>query len=262
MPTYRRTLSVSFFTKFCHQIIKELNIQTESKGNLKIDVDEIERKISTILHDFGELTDGNDPFIGKNEPNVNGLKQTTGVAKYVDDIPKQAGELFAGVVLSSKPHAILLKVDPSKALSLEGVHAYVDYKDLKHISYRIITKDDEFFASKEVNFVGQLVGLIIADSKSLARKAASLVQIDYEPLLYVLTIEDAIENNSFFTFDKAITKGEFDSNTLKIDENDDNAILLEGKLRVGGQEQFYLETHGCLAIPKNEDNEMQTFSST
>jgi xanthine dehydrogenase/oxidase len=261
MPTYRRTLSVSFFTKFWHQIIKELDIKTESKSDLKIDVDEIERKISTSVHDFGESIEGSDPSIGTCDPNVNGLKQTTGVAKYVDDIPKQAGELFAGAVLSSKPHALLLKVDPSKALSLEGVHAYVDYKDLKHNSYGIITKDDEFFASKEVNFVGQLIGLIIADSKSLARKAASLVQIDYQPLPYVLTIEDAIEHNSFFAFDKGITKGVFDSNTFKIDEND-NEIVLEGKLRVGGQEHFYLETHGCLAIPKNEDNEMEIFSST
>ena len=262
MPTYRRTLSVSFFTKFWHQIIRELNIQTVPKSDLKIDVDEIERKVSTSVHEFGESTDGTDPSIGTTEPNVMGLKQTTGVAKYVDDIPKQAGELFAGAVLSSKPHALLLRVDPSKALSLEGVHAYIDHKDLKHNSYGIITKDDEFFASKEVNFVGQLIGLIIADSKTLARKAASLVQIDYEPLPFVLTIEDAVEHNSFFSFDKAITKGLFNSDTFKIDENDDNEVVLEGKLRVGGQEHFYLETHGCLAIPKNEDNEMEIFSST
>ena len=262
MPTYRRALSISFFTKFWFHVIKILNIETASTCDLKIDVNDIEREVSSSVHEFGESTDGSDPYIGTTEPNVMSLKQTTGVAKYVDDIPKQANELFAGPVLSTKPHALIKNVDPSKALSLEGVYAYVDHKDLKHNSYGIITKDDEFFASKKVNFVGQLIGLIIADSKPLARKAASLVQIDYEPLPFVLTIEDAIEHDSFFEFNKAITKGIFDSDTFKIDENNTNEVVFEGKCRVGGQEHFYLETHGCLAVPKYEDNEMEIFSST
>ena len=260
MPTYRRTLSVSLFTKFWHHIIKDLNILTnynEKNGN--IDVDEIEREISSSIHEFGESATG-EPYIGTTDPNVMSLKQTTGVAKYVDDIPKQANELYAGAVLSSKPHAIIKNVDPSKALALKGVHAYVDHKDIKHNRYGIITKDDEFFASNEVNFVGQLIGLIIADSKSLARKAASLVHIDYEPLKSVLTIEDAIENNSFYEFHKTITKGDFDSDTFKVDNDDE--LVFEGTCRIGGQEHFYLETHGCLAIPKNEDNEMEIYSST
>lgn len=37
---------------------------------------------------------------------------------------------------------------------------------------------------------------------------------------------------------------------------------LEGEVRVGGQDHFYLETHGCLVVPKGESDEMDIFAST
>lgn len=54
----------------------------------------------------------------------------TGEAQYTDDIPNPAGGLYAGLVLSSKPHARILSVDPAPALALEGVVAYFDHKDV------------------------------------------------------------------------------------------------------------------------------------
>ena len=88
MPTFRRALAVSFFTKFWYQVIKELAIQTSSVLNLN-NLEDIERDISAGSQDFG--TSNKDPSIGVTNPHVSALKQTTGVAKYVDDIPKVEG---------------------------------------------------------------------------------------------------------------------------------------------------------------------------
>ena len=98
----------------------------------------------------------------------------------------------------------------------------------------------------------------------MARKAAALVNIEYEPLKQIITIEDAIENDSFYTgFERACSKGELNANTFIVEENlKGKEFVFEGTCRIGGQEHFYLETHGCLVIPKGEDNEMEVYSST
>jgi xanthine dehydrogenase/oxidase len=133
-----------------------------------------------------------------------------------------------------------------------------------HNLFGVIAKDEEFFVSKEVHCHGQIIGIMLADTKNLAKKAASLVEIEYEMLNQILTIEDAIESNSFLTgYERQIKKGEIDSNTFVIeDEMKGKEFVFEGKCRIGGQEHFYLETHGCLVIPKGENNEMLVYSST
>lgn len=54
------------------------------------------------------------------------LQQATGEAIYVDDIPQIRGELYLALVLSTRAHAKIIKIDPSKALNLEGVVDYFD----------------------------------------------------------------------------------------------------------------------------------------
>ena len=39
-------------------------------------------------------------------------------------------------------------------------------------------------------------------------------------------------------------------------------MTLEGQVRVGGQDHFYLETHCCLAVPKGENSEMEIFAAS
>jgi len=53
-----------------------------------------------------------------------------------------------------------------------------------------------------------------------------------------------------------VSRGAFDQ------AYDATPLHLEGRVRVGGQDHFYLETHGCLAVPKGESNEMEIFAST
>jgi xanthine dehydrogenase/oxidase len=257
MPVYRRTLAVSFFTKFWYQVIKEAGIKITNDSYLN-HVDDIKRCVSSGNQEVGKLAE-NDYCIGTTNSHMSGLNQTTGVAKYLDDIPKQHGELYTGFVLSTQAHAYIKSIDASEALALEGVIDFITYKDVPYNNFGV-GKDEEVFASKEVLFYGQLIGFILAETRHLAKYAASLVRIEYEPLKPILTIKDAIENNSFYSLKREVKKGEFDADTFSVQGTAD--ILVEGELDIGGQEHFYLETHGCLAIPKNEDNEMTVYSST
>ena len=77
--------------------------------------------------------------------------QVTGEAIYTDDMPSPVGALYAGLVLSTKPHAKLLGVDPSEALKLEGVLRYVGSGDVPGgNAIGAVVMDEEVFADSEV----------------------------------------------------------------------------------------------------------------
>ena len=260
MPTYRRTLAVSFFTKFWYQVIKELDIGIQNPQILN-SLDDIKREVSSSILDFGDLNQNEEIHLGTTNPHLSSLIQTTGVAKYLDDIPKQAGELYVGCVCSTKAHAYIKSIDASKALELEGVQGFVCHQDVPSDNNIFgIGKDEEIFASKEVHFNGQLIGFVIAETRNLAKQAASLVKVEYEELVAIFTIREAIEKNSFYHLERRLQKGEFDSQTFCVDGTSDE--IIEGEMEVGGQEHFYLETHGCLVIPKVENDEYEIYASS
>jgi xanthine dehydrogenase molybdopterin-binding subunit B len=85
------------------------------------------------------------------------VHQVTGEATYVDDINHTPDVLVAALVLSTRPHARLLKVDPSAALSVEGVAGYFGAADIpgsNMIGPKLL--DEEVFATNEVTCVGQV----------------------------------------------------------------------------------------------------------
>jgi xanthine dehydrogenase/oxidase len=82
-------------------------------------------------------------------------------------------------------------VNADDALKMEGVVDFISCKDLspeKNIFGPVI-KDEELFASQEVFHVGQMIGLIIADTEDHAREAAKYVKIQYDVKKPVVTIE-------------------------------------------------------------------------
>ena len=93
-------------------------------------------------------------MIGRPIVHINAYKQATGEAIYCDDMPHLSSELYLAFVLSTKAHANIVKIDPSQALALEGVEAFISAKDLPERQRLFGTKvfDEEVFVSKTVNF--------------------------------------------------------------------------------------------------------------
>ncbi|CAG8500087.1 2263_t:CDS:10 [Ambispora leptoticha] len=262
MASYRRSLAAGFIYKFWHDIGTRIGLYTsENNSNnssiIKEELTEIiEREISQGVQSFGRPEDGKN-HVGKSIPHASALKQVTGEAVYLDDIPKVHGELYGALLLSQEPHAKILSIDASEALAQLGVHGFFSAKDIPgENKWGPIFHDEEVFASTEVYCVGQIIGLIVADTQTLAQEAVRLVKVKYERLPYILTIEEAIDKQSFFPNERQIVRGDLD---YAFNEAD---YIFEGSSRIGGQEHFYLETQASLVIPKPEDHEFEVHAST
>ncbi|KAI9869465.1 MAG: hypothetical protein M1813_000254 [Trichoglossum hirsutum] len=258
MATYRKSLAFGFIYRFYHEVLSELQVEEVEVDSEAIG--EIEREISTGKKDHESTQAYKKRILGKSNPHVAALKQCTGEAQYTDDIPVQKSELYGCLVLSTKARAKILGVDYSPAMELPGVVDWVDHTDLPSPEanwWGAPVCDEIFFAVDEVFTAGQPIGMIVADSALRAAAGAQAVKVDYEDMPAILTIEEAIENESYFEHYKFIKKGDpIDEAMAKSDH------VFTGVTRMGGQEHFYLETQASLAIPKPEDGEMEIWSST
>lgn len=131
MSSYRKTLALSFLFKFWHAVSAALSLPLDSSTS-PIDLDDI---ISSIHRNPSSGTrDNSDPYaqevVGQQILHTSGLKHVTGEAVYVDDMPKIGNEGFGALVLSTRAHAKILSVDPSGALEMSGVVAWVSHTDL------------------------------------------------------------------------------------------------------------------------------------
>lgn len=257
MATYRKSLAFGFFYRFYHEVLSELDDE-----KLEVDKDvrgEIERGISFGKKDHEATKSYEQKVLGKPNPHVAALKQTTGEAQYTDDIPVQKNELYGVLVLSTKAHARILSVDESPAMDLPGVAAWVDHRDLPNPEanrWGAPNCDEVFFAVDEVSTAGQPIGMILADSAKHAEAAARVVKVEYEELPAIFTIEEAIATESYFPHYRYIKKGDTEDAFTNCDH------VFSGVARMGGQEHFYLETQACVVVPKPEDGEIEVFAST
>lgn len=257
MATYRVTLALSFFFRFWHEVVDELKI-----GSVDSDlIAEIHRGISSGARD--NVNPYEQRVVGKQIPHLSALKQNTGEAEYLDDIPHHDRELYVAFVFSQKAHAKLVEVDWTPALGPGLAVGYVDKHDLpkERNCWGSVRKDEPFFADGIVQSHGQVIGLVYAGTAIQAQKAARLVKVVYEDLPAILTIDEAIEAKSFYSHGRQLRKG------AALEESMDHIFskcdrIFEGTVRMGGQEHFYLETNAAMVIPHAEDGSMDVWSST
>ncbi|KFY04761.1 hypothetical protein O988_00526 [Pseudogymnoascus sp. VKM F-3808] len=255
MATYRKTLALSFFYRFYHEVLIKLG---DKAADLEA-VGEIEREISRGEQDHDATAAYEKMIMGRAQPHVAALKQCTGQAQYTDDIPVQRNELYGCLVLSTKARAKLISVDTSAALELPGVVDYLDHTDMPSPEanwWGAPVRDEVFFAVNEVFTCGQPIGVILASTANEAAAGARAVKIQYEELPAIYTIEEAIEKESYFEQFRFIKTGDTEKAFAEADH------VISGTTRMGGQEHFYLETNACVAIPKPEDGEMEVFACT
>ncbi|GAB0088992.1 Xanthine dehydrogenase [Sergentomyia squamirostris] len=259
MILYRRSLTLSLFFKAFLTISRELGCPLAAEELSGADTfHALEPK---SIQTFEKVPESQEPWNPIRRPQVHAsaFKQATGEAIYCDDMPRFENELYLAFVLSSKSHARILNIDPTKALALPGVVAFYSAKDIPKDRNMIgpVFHDEELFISETVTSQGQIIGVVVGEDQALAQRAAKLVKVDYEDLNPVIvTIEDAIKHQSYYPgYPKIIKKGD----TEKVLKESDHVI--EGEVRMGGQEHFYLETHAAIAIPRDND-ELELFSST
>ncbi|XP_063285940.1 aldehyde oxidase 1-like [Pelobates fuscus] len=257
---YRRTLTISFLFKFYLQVLQSLQKPvtfsanaTEYLGILR-DFEDEAPKTMQIFQEVSAQQPANDP-IGRPIVHLSGIKQATGEAVYVDDIPMMDRELFIAFITSTRAHAKILSIDDSEALKVPGVVDMVRAKDVP--GKNEVDGQGSLFAEDKVECVGQIICAVVADTPDHARRAAAKVKIAYEDIKpAIFTMEDAIKNKSFFEPERKIKHGNPEEAFKTADH------IIEGEVQIAGQEQFYMETNSVLVVPKGEDDEFDVYVST
>ncbi|KAJ2827123.1 hypothetical protein GGI24_002728, partial [Coemansia furcata] len=253
MAEYRTALTTSFLFKFWAVSCSALRIPC-AEALLAHELGEEERVVSKARQEYAPVEDR--AIVGKGVAHLAALKQVTGEARYVDDMPALHGELHVGLVLATRAHARILGIDAEPALALAGVVRVLTARDVPGENHWNIFKDEEILPLDTVHYHGQPLALVIAASQKLAQDAARLVRVSYEDLPAVLSIRDAVHKSSFFAETRQLINGDVDAALAAAD------LVLEGESYCGAQEHFYLETMGAVAVPKGEDGEMDVFAST
>jgi 4-hydroxybenzoyl-CoA reductase subunit alpha len=130
--------------------------------------------------------------VGKPFRKVDARAKCTGQTKFADDIflPRM---LYCKILRSHFPHALIKNIDLSKALALPGVMAIITGKDLP-IPYGIlpVSQDEHALCIDKVRFVGDPVAAVAAIDEDVAFDAMNLIEVEYERLNTISTIEEAI----------------------------------------------------------------------
>lgn len=182
--------------------------------------------------------------------------QVAGTATYVDDIPEVKGTLHAAPILSNVARGRLLGIDTAEALRMDGVKGVVLAQDVPGDPlFATYAHDEPIFARDSVEFIGQVVGVVVAETVMQARRAARKVKLQIEPLPAIIDVREALQAQSFVLPPVTVRRGEPEQGIDRAPHR------LSGSLEVGGQEHFYLEGQVGYALPLEQGN-WRIYSST
>ncbi len=186
-------------------------------------------------------------------------KHTTGEAVYTDDIPEPPGTLHVLMGLSTKAHADVIRLDLEAVRAAPGVVVVLTAADIPGVNdVSPFAGDDPMLADGLVEYDGQPLFAIAAETLEMARQAVKLAVVEYAERPAILTIEEAMAARSFLQGTDppyTIARGDADAAIAAAIHR------IDGRIEIGGQEHFYLEGQVALAIP-GEDEDVLVHSST
>jgi xanthine dehydrogenase large subunit len=199
-----------------------------------------------------DLTTG----VGRSVKHDSADKHVSGEALYIDDRLEFPNQLHVYARLSDRAHARILSIDTTPCLAFEGVRIVVTHEDIPGLKdIGPLLPGDPLLAIDIVEFVGQPVLAVAASSLEIARQAAMAAVIEYEDLVPVLDVVEALRKKHFVLDSHTHQRG--DSTTALASA----PHRLQGSLHIGGQEHFYLETQVSSVMP-SEDGGMIVYCST
>ncbi len=193
---------------------------------------------------------------GSAVPHDSSHLHVSGAAPYTDDIPEPRGLLHLAVGMSERPHARIVNLDLDAVRAAAGVVDVMTADDIPgKNNCGPVVNDDPIFAPGLVQYVGQAVFAVAATTVTAARRAARLARIEYEDLEPILDPLTALEKRSFVLPSETLARGAPDEALAGAQHR------LQGRIEVGGQDQFYLEGQIAMALPV-EDGDLHVYSST
>jgi len=178
---------------------------------------------------------------GKPFPHESARGHVTGEALYTDDLLGRFPNLLhAWPVTAPHAHARVKRLIAAPALDEPGVVTTLDAADAPGEADSGPSRHDEPLFPSEVMFHRQPVAWVLGETLDAAQRGAARVQVEYEPLPAILTIQEAIDAGSFLSDTFRLSRGD-------VSALDSSALRIDGELSIGGQEHFYLETQAAIA---------------
>jgi nicotinate dehydrogenase large molybdopterin subunit len=188
--------------------------------------------------------------VGKSRPRLDAKDKVTGTLKYIADM-HCLDALHAKVLRSPYPHALIKKIDTSKAEALPGVAAVLTAKDIPgRNGWGAIVPDQPVVCGDKVRYVGDAVALVAAVDEKTAIRALGLIKVDYQELPAVFSPIDALKSDApkiheagnLITTSRVV-KGDAEQGFREAD------VVLERTFVVPFLEHAYLEPDVAFAVP-------------
>ncbi|NIO08259.1 MAG: molybdopterin-dependent oxidoreductase [Deltaproteobacteria bacterium] len=130
---------------------------------------------------------------GRDVPRLDGVDKVSGLARYTGDM-ELPGMAYGKILRSPVPHARLIRIDTSKAESLPGVITVLTRDDLAELNYHYgaTYKDQTIVATDKVRYVGDPLAAVLAVDEASAEQALAQIDVEYEDLPAVTTLDEAI----------------------------------------------------------------------
>ena len=208
-------------------------------------------------------------WIGKDVPRLEDPKLLAGRATYTDDV-KLPGMLHAAVLRSPHPHAVIRRIDTSRARALPGVFAVVTGEDAAAMTNPLPAFCAEpvvqhALAVGKVRFVGEAVAAVAAVDRYTAEDATALIEVEYEPLPAVADPFEAMKPGaaivheplgSNLAFEKTLTFGDVNGDFAAADR------VIRRTLRWHRASAQPLETAGAVCPFDPVSQRMDVWSNT
>jgi xanthine dehydrogenase large subunit len=194
--------------------------------------------------------------IGVGHKHESAIRQVSGQARYVDDIPEAANIHHAAVGLSPVAAGTIITIELEDVLSSDGVIDVITVADVPgHIDIAPVFDGDPILADKKILYHGQPIFAVLARTTEQARKAALMAKINIVPGAPCLSIEQAKQEKNFVRPPHEMQQGNFETSYVAC------PIKIKGNLSIGGQEHMYLEGQVSMAVPDEEDRMLVYTSS-
>jgi 4-hydroxybenzoyl-CoA reductase subunit alpha len=203
--------------------------------------------------------------VGRAQRKVDASDKVTGRTVFADDIslPRM---LYSKLLRSPHPHADITSIDTSKAAALEGVKAVITGDDLP-ITFGIlpVSQDEHTLSPKRVRFIGDPVAAVAAVSEEIATRALDLIEVEYQPLDAIGSVDQAVTTTDPLIHDYAdsgnlhkVINLEFGDVEVAFDSAHS---VREDLLFYGGNTHLAMEQHAAVA-DWTGDGKLTLWSST
>ncbi len=179
--------------------------------------------------------------------------KVTGRAKFTDDL-KFSRVLHAAPVYSDFVHARIIRVATEEAERAAGVIKVLTARDVPGENrYGQIIRDFRIFADDKIRYNGDVVAMVVAETRDLAIRAASLVRVEAEALPAVLDPEEALEPGAVLVHEDhgsnlvnthRIRRGNVDEGFRQAD------FVIEERFRTQCVEHAYMEPEVAVSVPR------------